>query len=57
MGTSRLTGKEETAMDSVAPLVARLKGEMDMGSKAPMVAKDKVAVAMEDGVKVQITGF
>lgn len=46
-------------MHSVAPIVARLKGEMDMGSKAPIVAKDKVAVAvaMEDGVKVQITGF
>lgn len=44
-------------MGSVAPMVARGKEEKDMGNKHPMVARDKLVVAMEDGVKVQITGF
>lgn len=56
MGTSHL-------MVSKVPMVAaRGKGETVMDSKAPTVARvDKVvavvAVAMDDGVKVQITGF
>lgn len=67
MGTSHLTGskvptvvKEEMLMGSVVPMVARGKEEMDMGNKPPTVARDKVVAevaAMEDGVKVQITGF
>lgn len=60
-------GKEETAMDSAAPMAARVKVETHTGSKVPMLARRKVvvvvvlaaveAVAMEDGVMVQISGF
>ncbi|XP_073338762.1 TATA-binding protein-associated factor 2N isoform X3 [Pagrus major] len=56
MGTSRLMG-------SKVPMVARVKEETVMDSKAHMVARDKVvavavaaavAAAMEDGVKVKV---
>lgn len=41
------------------PMVARVKEETAMDSKAPLVGKEVVAAeaAMEDGVKVQITRF
>ncbi|XP_049919524.1 TATA-binding protein-associated factor 2N isoform X2 [Epinephelus moara] len=49
MATSRLTGK--------APMVVRVKEEIAMDSKVPMVAREEeeevVAAAMEDGVKVK----
>lgn len=55
MGTSRLTHRR-------VPMVARAKEVTVMDSKAHMVARDKaaavvVAAAMEDGVKVQMTGL
>lgn len=47
-----LRGKEETAMDSKAPMVARVRT-----AAAAMEARGKEVVAIADGVKVQITGF
>lgn len=63
MGTSHPTRRR-------VPMVARVKEETVMDSKAHMVARDKVvavvvvvvaaaaaAAAMEDGVKVKMTGL
>ncbi len=48
-------GKEETAMDSKAPMVAR--DMVVVVAAADMEARGKEVVAIADGVKVQITGF